>query len=292
MRAVFLLMPVLAFSADLKVDHITIAGNDLDALSKTFAAAGIPVVFGGKHTNGMTEMALSSFPDGSYIELIAPQKDADVSAHYWGPFMTRQAGPCAWAIRSSDMPGDVRRLQNAGIYAHPQKSGRTRADGIELKWETANVGPGAQGSFFPFLIADETPRERRAYPQGKPTTAKISGVEYVVVAVRNLPDAIAKYRAAFALGEPRREKDASIGAELAWFAGTPAILAAPANDNGWLSSRLKQFGEAPCIFILGSSERWQPAGGRVKWFDHEIVWLDPAHLAGARIGIRSTARAK
>jgi hypothetical protein len=293
MRAVLLLMPVLAFSADLKVDHVTIAGNDLDALSKTFASAGIPVEFGGKHTNGMTEMALSSFPDGSYIELIAPQKGADVTAHYWGPFMTQQAGPCAWAIRTTDMSGDVRRLQAAGIYAHPQKSGRKRADGVELKWETANVGPGAQGSFFPFLIADETPRERRAYPKGKPTTAKISGVKYVVVAVRDLPGAIAKYRAAFALPEPRRDKDASLGAELAWFEGTPAILAAPLavplNDNAWLPSRLKQFGEAPCIFVLGSSERWQPTGGRTKWFDHEIAWLDSAHLAGARIGISSTA---
>jgi len=287
MRVVFLLMPLVALAADLKVDHVTIAGNDLAALSKTFAAAGIPVEFGGKHTNGMTEMALSSFPDGSYIELIAPQKGADVSAHYWGPFMTQQAGPCAWAIRTTDMPGDVHRLQAAGIYAHPQKSGRKRADGVELKWETANVGPGAQGSFFPFLIADETPRERRAYPEGKPTTAKISGVAFVVVAVRNLPDAIAKYRAAFALPEPRRDKDAALGADLAWFAGTPAILAAPSNDNAWIASRLKQFGEVPCIFILGSSEHWPAAGGRAKWFDREITWLDPAHLAGARIGISS-----
>src|SRR5271170_7773527 len=275
MRAAFLTMSLIATqlsATDLKVDHVTIAGNDLAALSKNFEAAGIPVEYGGKHTNGMTEMALSSFPDGSYLELIAPQKDADVTAHYWGPFMSHQGGPCAWAIRTSDMSADVRRLQAAGIAAHPQKSGRLRADGVELKWETANVGPGAQGSFFPFLITDETPRERRAFPQGKPTTAKISGVKYVVVAVRDLPGAIAKYRAAFSLPEPQLDKDATLGAQLAGFRGTPIILAAPLSPNTWLAARLKQFGEAPCAFILGSMESWKSVGksmGKAKWFSQE-----------------------
>src|SRR5271155_2623025 len=117
MRAAFLTMSLIATqlsATDLKVDHVTIAGNDLAALSKNFESAG-------KHTNGMTEMALSSFPDGSYLELIAPQKAADVTAHYWGPFMSQQAGPCAWAIRTLDMAADVHRLQAAGIFAHPQK---------------------------------------------------------------------------------------------------------------------------------------------------------------------------
>lgn len=276
-------------AADLKVDHVTIAGPDLAALSKMFADAGIPVEYGGKHTNGMTEMAISSFPDGSYVELITPQQGADVSAHYWGPFMTQKAGPCAWAIRTTDMSADVRRLQAAGISAHPQKSGRKRADGVELKWETANVGPGAQGSFFPFLITDETPRERRAYPQGKPTTGRISGVKYVVVAVRDLPGAIAKYRAAFGLGEPQMDQDATLGARLAGFRGTPVILAAPINETTWLAERLKQFGEAPCAFVLGSSETWKFTNGKAKWFSQDIAWLDPARLAGVRIAVSSTA---
>jgi hypothetical protein len=289
MRAALLTMSLIATqltAADLKVDHVTIAGSDLAALSKSFAAAGIPVEYGGKHTNGMTEMALSSFPDGSYLELIAPQQGADVTAHYWGPFMSHEAGPCAWAIRTTDMAAEVRRLQAAGISAHPQKSGRKRADGVELKWETANVGPGAQGSFFPFLITDETPRERRAFPQGKPTAAKISGVKYVVVAVRDLSDAIAKYRAAFALPEPQRDQDATLGAQLAGFQGTPVILAGPLSPNTWLAARLKQFGEAPCAFILSSSEPWKSTAGKAKWFSQEIAWLD---LAGARIGISSIA---
>src|SRR5262245_28581418 len=102
-------------AADLKVDHITVGGSNLSELRKMFSDAGIPTEYGGKHSNGITEMALSSFPDGSYLELIAPQPGADVSPHYWGPFMVKNGGPCAWALRSSSLQPDVARLRAAGV---------------------------------------------------------------------------------------------------------------------------------------------------------------------------------
>jgi hypothetical protein len=46
-------------------------------------------------------MALVSFPDGSYLELIAPQANAapDVVEHHpWASFLTGNAGPSAPAI--------------------------------------------------------------------------------------------------------------------------------------------------------------------------------------------------
>jgi hypothetical protein len=57
--------------ADLKVDHVTIAGRDLKQLQSQFAATGILSEYGGKHSNGLTEMAIASFADGSYLEFIA-----------------------------------------------------------------------------------------------------------------------------------------------------------------------------------------------------------------------------
>lgn len=270
MRALALLTfaAVTAGAADLKVDHITIAVRDLDAARAAFAKAGIETEFGGKHSNGQTEMALSSFADGSYLELIAPQPGADVSPHYWAKFMLHDGGPCAWAITSADIAADKRRLQSAGVAIESQRNGRTRPDGVRLEWETADIGPGSPGSFFPFLIHDESPRDRRVYPSGKPTTTKISGVRFVIIAVRNLPGAIAKYRAAFHLSEPVIER------ERAWFRGTPVILEAGLTD------RLKQFGEAPCAFVLGSEQAWP--GRSEKWFSETIHWIDPA---GMRIGI-------
>jgi hypothetical protein len=273
-------------AVELKVDHVTVAGRDLSQLQQMFAGAGVPVEYGGKHSNGITEMALSSFADGSYLELIAPQAGADVTPHYWGRFMMEQSGPCAWAVTTKDLPGDLKRLQAAGVEVHPTKSGRKRPDGVELKWEASNVGPGPQGSFFPFLIQDETPREHRVYPQGKPTTSAISGVRYVVVTVADLSGAVAKYRAAFGLGEPETQVDASLGARLAWFPGTPAVLAEPQGAGSWLAGRLKQFGEIPCAFVLGSrSPRSFSTASPVKWFSGTVAWLDGKKLAGMRIGI-------
>jgi hypothetical protein len=272
-----LIFAMTAMGADLKVDHITVAGSDLAKLRAMFAKAGIETEYGGKHSNGSTEMALASFPDGSYLELIAPQPGADASAHYWAPFMLKNGGPCAWAITSVDIAADKQRLKNAGIVIEAQRNGRTRPDGVELKWETADIGPGSPGSFFPFLIHDETPRDRRVYPQGKPTMTKISGVRFVIVAVRDLKDAVSKYRSAFGLGEPRMEDSAGFG-KLAWFPGTPVILA---GGNGWVTERLKQFGEAPCAFVLGSKE---VGAGRIsKLFSQPVIWLDD-QLGGMRVG--------
>ena len=55
----------IAAAGELKVDHVTVAGSDLASLQRMFADAGVPTEYGGKHSNGQTEMALSSFPDGS-----------------------------------------------------------------------------------------------------------------------------------------------------------------------------------------------------------------------------------
>jgi hypothetical protein len=139
------------------------------------------------------------------------------------------------------------------------------------------VGPGRRGSLFPFLIADLTPREKRAYPSGKPTTDRFGGIAKVVVGVHDLEGAIAQYRRAFQLPAPLRQKDATFGADLAWFEGTPIGLAQGLNDSSWLSRRVSEYGDAPVAFIL------KTAGGGVH---RSIVWADDAKL-GWRLGFES-----
>ena len=97
---------------------------------------------------------------------------------------------------------------------------------MQLDWETAQVGP-TNGGFFPFLIHDFTPRENRAFPSGKPTANKCAGVVKVVIGVKDLDAAIARYRQAYGLPAPERQEDAVFGARLAWFPGTPVVLASP-----------------------------------------------------------------
>ena len=257
--------------ADLTIDHVTVAGSDLKAMQAKLASIGLRSEYGGPHSNHATEMALTSFPDGSYLELIAIPNGADekaVAAHYWSRQMRGNAGPCAWAVRAKDLASDVARLKKAGVpVTEPARSGRERPDGVRLDWETANAGTEPNGTFFPFLIHDFTPREQRAFPSGKPTTEDYSGVARVVIAVRDLDASIARYRKAFGLAPPMEHVDEGFGAKLASFRGTPkgtpVELAAPLSAQSWLSARLKEFGEGPCAFVLKARR----PGPKTSWFD-------------------------
>ena len=282
-KVAFILIPSLLAAAELTIDHVTVAGKDLKTMQANLAAVGLQSEYGGPHSNHATEMALVSFADGSYLEMIAVQPNADakaVASHYWAKQMEDEAGPCAWAVRVKDLAAEVKRLQGAGVpVGEPERSGRARPDGTRLEWETAQVGKEPRGAFLPFLIRDFTPRQERAFPKGKPTTKDFSGVVRVVIAVRNLEESAKRYREAYGLPAPIKQVDASFGAHLALMGGTPVVLAAPLTSRSWLGKRLEQFGEGPCAFILGAKKtgRYQ-AASKTRWFGADVSWFDNRKL--------------
>jgi hypothetical protein len=216
-------------------------------LQAKLAAIGIASVYGGPHSNHATEMSLVSFPDGSYLELMGIQANAEpqaLSQHTWVKFLKENAGPCAWAMREKNLAAEVSRLKAAGItVSAPVASGRTRPDGVRLEWETSDVGGDTRGTFFPFLIQDRTPREQRAYPQGKPVTKEFRGVTRVVIAVRNLDDAIRRYRQAYGVPRPIKQVDQSFQGYLALLGNLPVVLAQPLNaeSSGLAKARALSF---------------------------------------------------
>ena len=284
--ALLVLLPMILSGAELTIDHVTAAGTNLKAMQAALNAVGIRSEYGGPHSNHATEMALTSFPDGSYLELIAIQPNADpaaVAAHYWAKPMQTGAGPCAWAVRPKDFASEVKRLQSRKLSVQPARSGRERPDRVRLEWEASPVGPGPNGSFFPFLIRDFTPREQRAYPGGRPTTEDFDGVSRVVVAVRDLKAAIARYRETYDLPPPVRQRDGVLHAALAVFPGTPVVLAEPVDETSWLAARLDQIGEAPCAFVLRRRGGNYPAASKSTWAGETISWFD-AHKLGWWLG--------
>jgi hypothetical protein len=295
-RSVLLILPFVALSsesraAELSIDHVTVAGMKLDQMRQAFSSAvGIPPEYGGPHANHATEMALASFPDGSYMELMGIQTNPDaaaVASHVWSRFLKNNAGPCAFALRVSDVAAEVARLKAAGIpVGATEKSGRTRPDGFVLSWETADVGPGSRGSLFPFLIRDFTPREKRVYPSDKPTTARFKGIAKVVIGVADLDAAIGLWRRAYGLPAPLRQIDEGFGADLAWFEGTPIVLAAGLGRESWLGGRIARYGDAPCAFILSGSGGPMDATPN-NWFGHNVVWANAARL-GWRLGFETS----
>lgn len=279
---------MLLTAAEFPIDHVTVAGRDLKKMQANLAAVGIPSVYGGAHHDQVTEMALASFPNGSYLELIAPLAHADprlVDLHVWATFLKAGSSPCAWALRGTDLPAEAARLKAAGIPAsEPLRAGRQRPDGVPLEWETVNVGPDIRGTFFPFLIHDFTARDLRAFPQGKPGNRDFRRVTRIVIAVRNLDAAIARYRQAYGLPAAMKQVDRSFGAQLALVGDAPIVLAQPLTADSWLHERLEQFGEGPCAFILGANrpQRYHPAS-TTRWFAIDISWFDSEQL-GWRLG--------
>ena len=285
----------LVMPAELKIDHVTVAGADLKKMQAALDSIGIASAYGGAHSNGATEMALVSFPDGSYLELMAAQPKADsavLANQPWAKFIQGNAGPCAWAVREKDMTGEIKRLQAAGIEVSAVvHGGRQRPDGVRLQWDTVQVGAEPQGTFFPFLIHDVTLREQRAFPEGKPVTKDFSGVTKIVIAVRDLEGAVKRYRNAYALPPPIKQVDRTFGAHLAQLGGTPVVLAQPLTPDSWLAERIDQFGEGPCAFVLGARKPGRyHAASETRWFGVDAIsWFDPDKL-GWHLGFETAQR--
>lgn len=283
------LLSMLVSAADLKIDHVTVAGRDVRQMQAGMKAIGIDTVYGGAHGNSVTEMALASFPDGTYLEAIALQHGADAKAvdrHEWARFLKEPGMPAAWALQAPDLDTDVARLRAAGVkVSTPEHGGRRRPDGTNLEWETVTLGPETRGTFFPFLICDITPREQRSFPNGKPVSTEFRGVARVVVAVRNLDEAIARYRKAFGLPAAIRQSDKEFGAELAVLGSAPVVLAQPLNAGSWIAARIDRFGEGPCAFLLAADRRTHPATtSKSRWFGRDIAWFDATRL-GWHLGV-------
>jgi len=174
-------------------------------------------------------MALLGFDDGSYVELIAPQQPGSAdSTSGWGKKMAENAGVCAWAVGSADIKDELERLSRLGIATGRARAGsRKKPDGAVLQWETATLGKGDPGATLPFLIQDHTPCSLRVQPSASVKGSELTGAVVVVIAVRDLEASITLFRRAYGWPAPATSEQPEFGARLAYFTGTPVMLASP-----------------------------------------------------------------
>jgi hypothetical protein len=274
----------------LKVDHATICGSDLEPMRQAFASVGLATDYGGPHAS-VTHMALLGFDDGSYLELIAPQKPGAPEGSNWAKFMAGNAGACAWAVGSHEISADVERLKQAGVGAEgPFAGSRKKPDGTLIEWETAVAGTSTPGATLPFMIQDKTPRDLRARPSASVKGSGLVGIEIVVLGVKDLDAAVALFRKAYGWPAPTLEEQKEFGARMAYFSGTPVVLATPLDKASWLSRRLRDFGESPVAYLLGSADLGGAAkhyylGVPTQWFGRKLAWFDAGKLEGIRLGV-------
>jgi len=276
---------------EIKIDHASICGSNLDTMRAGFASLGLITDYGGPHASGGTQMALLGFDDGSYLELIAPQKAGSAGGSGWAKLIAADAGACAWAIGARDLKAEIARLKNMGVEAEgPSAGSRKRPDGTLLEWETARAGPGAPGSLLPFMIEDKSARSLRVQPSASLKGSGFRGIERVVIGVNNLDAATVLFRQAYGWESPVMEEHPEFGAQLAYFSGSPVILAAPLGKNSWLAERLQKFGGTPIAYLLGvqdleAARRRFDLAPAAKWFGKNVTWFDREKLGGVRLGI-------
>lgn len=288
----------------LRIDHVAIGGSELAPIQRGFAAAGLPVQYGGAHANGVTHMALCAFDDGSYLELIAPIVPGQRTP-VWPEQIARDGGPCGWAVRTDDLAREAARVASLGVaVAGPHHNSRRRADGVLAEWDVASLGKGQPGALLPFVIQDSAAREHRV-PVGRGGAASatalglLTEVALVVLGVSDIDGAAALFRRVYDWAAPDVHDDAAFGARIAQFPDTPVVLAAPRSADGWLAARNARFGDSPCAYVLGTADleaasRRLSLASPTNWLNRRVAWidrrvLDDRQVLDVRLGMTATA---
>ncbi len=183
----------------MRLDHVVVLVPDLDAAVQAWHARGFTVTPGGVHADGQTHNALVGFADGSYVELIAfrvpnPEHRWARYRGFWGPIDVCLLAPA--------LAETVQRLRALGVpYTDPSEGGRTRPDGVMLRWRGAF--PEREDLGLPFFIEDLTARELRV-PHGKQAihANAAQGIAQVRFGVSDLATAQPAFDALFGKAEP------------------------------------------------------------------------------------------
>ena len=167
----------------LGIDHIVIAGPELDPLTSAFENVGFTVVGGGKHPIGSYNN-LSGLSDGAYIELLSFYEDSP-NHYWWDAVHKRGGGLIDFCMQTDDIRADYALFEEQGVQMSPLVGlSRVRVDGYQLAWTNNEIYGQYQG-LIPFLIEDETLRDERV-PKDKRHANGVIGIDTVTLAAHDL----------------------------------------------------------------------------------------------------------
>jgi catechol 2,3-dioxygenase-like lactoylglutathione lyase family enzyme len=105
-------------------DHVPIAVRSLDDAERTYRALGFRLKPGRPHANGLRN-AFAKLPDGSYLELISPERGGvdEITRRYVEQLGSGEGGAML-ALRADSLAGVSRRLAEAGLVTRSATYGR------------------------------------------------------------------------------------------------------------------------------------------------------------------------
>jgi Glyoxalase-like domain len=180
-----------------QLDHVVLVVRDLASAMDDHRRRGFTVTPGGEHADRVTHNALISFIDGSYLELVAFHDLGRSLTHRWWNIAADGGGLADFALLSDNLAADAAALAEL-VKSPPKEGGRTRPDGVSLKWRTAVLKAP-----LPFVIEDLTARELRV-PGGAATEHAngATGIASVAVGAVDIGDAEWRYAALRERGAP------------------------------------------------------------------------------------------
>lgn len=183
-----------------QLDHVVLVARDLASAIADHRRRGFTVTPGGEHADGTTHNALITFADGSYLELVAFRDLSRALTHRWWKIAADGGGLADFALLSDDITADSAALADL-VKTPPKDGGRTRPDGVELKWRTAVLKPP-----LPFVIEDITARDLRVPGGAAAEHANgATGIASVVIGAVDVADAEWRYATLRERGAPQVE---------------------------------------------------------------------------------------
>ena len=128
-----------------QIDHVVVAIRSLaEGIAQFEALTGVTAGAGGRHPGRGTENALVSLGGGSYLEIIAPQKDAKLSPADAKMRDLTRLTIIDWAVRVIDVDEALASLRRAGFTTSPPQPGaRLTPAGERLDWMTFGLATAA-----------------------------------------------------------------------------------------------------------------------------------------------------
>jgi len=251
------------------IDHLVVAGHDLETAISSYEQLGFTVVRGGRHPVG-THNALISFADRAYLELIAFY-EPNPEHRWWAP-LQRGGGLVDFCFQTTNLLADTAAFRRAGVdIDDPEPLTRVRPDGYKLSW-VLSIPRGWHRGVAPFLIQDETPREERV-PRDTTHRNQVIGIGTLTVAVDDVATVRRWYATVLGAESQDSRRDDLDAAGVRFRIGPHGFdFVAPKGSRGPLGDWLRARGPSPyAATLVTTSGNTGP--------------LDEAKTPGARLSV-------